>query len=251
MGRSNQGLHRPALEAWVRAAKSMDNPHKRITGLLLPFTGVRVNTLCHIHGPTWFSWVDSETGETNDDDPPKLSVPTSAPCRKNGDRVPCHECEADGEFTTKYDDGRDIPLAETWNNYNRGSHYDFVTEDLGLREECRSYFAITQDDMGNKMIGPQGDGVSVSTINTWVKDIGVEAQIGFERGLVENCRFDQEVPDVKPHDMRGTFIMQLIRNNMQRTKIIKYTGHSRVASLQPYEERVAEETDAREFLDHI
>jgi hypothetical protein len=252
VGRSNKGLHRPALEAWVRASKEQNNPHKRITGLLMPFTGPRVNTICHIYGPTWFSWVDSDTGETNDGDPPKLSIPSSCPCRINLDRsTPCPQCEDDGEFTTKYDDGRDIPLAETWHNFNRGEHHDFVVEDLGLREECRSYFAVTRDDVGNKMIGPKGDGVTHNTINKWLKDIAIDAQIGYERGLVTDARFDEEVPDVIPHDMRGTFIMQLIRNNMQRTKIIKYTGHDHVSSLQPYEERVAQETDAREFLDNI
>jgi hypothetical protein len=228
----------------------MDNPHKRLVGLLMPFTGLRVNTVCHIHGPTWLSWVDSD-GKTNDGDPPKLSVPSSAPCHINGNRTPCPECKDDGEFTTKYDDERDIPLAETWNNFNRGGHNDWVTEDLGLREECRTYFAVTQNDIGNKMIGPQGDGISPKTINKWLKDIAIEAEIGYERGLTTDHRFNKEVPDVTAHDMRGTFIMQLIRNNMQRTKVIKYTGHDHVASLQPYEERVAQETDAREFLDHI
>jgi integrase len=99
------------------------------------------------------------------------------------------------------------------------------------------------------MIG--GDGVCVGTINKWIKDIAIDAEIGLERGLTDDSRFDKKVPDVIPHDMRGTFIMQLIRNNMQRTKVIKYTGHDHVSSLEDYEERVAEETDAREFLDHI
>ena len=217
----------------------------------MPFTGLRANTVCHIHGPTWFSWVDSKTGETNDNDEPKLKVPSIDTCRRNGTTTPCCKCEDEGEFTTKYDDGRTIPLAETWNNWNRGGDYDFVTEDLGLREECRSYFAVTQNDTGQKMIGPQGDGISLNTLNRWIKEIALEAQIGYERGLIEANRFDKEVPDVMPHDMRGTFVMQLIRNNMQRTKLINYTGHDHVSSLQPYEERVAEETPAKEFLDHI
>jgi hypothetical protein len=79
------------------------------------------------------------------------------------------------------------------------------------------------------MIG--GDGVTAGTVNKWVKDIAIDAQIGLERGLTEDARFDEMVPDVYPHDMRGTFIMQLIRNNMQRTKLTKYTGHDHVSSL--------------------
>lgn len=249
MGRSNKGFHRPALQAWVRASKQQTNPDKQITGLLLPFSGLRVDEFCHIHGPTWLSWIDADSKETNDDDPPKLKVSSSGICHKSGTKTPCPSCEDEGEFTTKFDDGRDIPLAETWNNFNRGSHQDYVTQDLGLRKLCKSYFAVTRDDVGNKMIG--GDGVTAGTINKWVKDIAIEAQIGMERGLTEDSRFDEMVPDVYPHDMRGTFIMQLIRNNMQRTKLTKYTGHDHVSSLAEYEERVAEETDAREFLDHI
>lgn len=249
MGRSNKGFHRPALQAWVRASKQQTNPDKQITGLLLPFSGLRVDEFCHIHAPTWLSWIDADSEETNDDDPPKLKVPSSGICHKNGTTTPCPKCEDEGEFTTKFDDGRDIPLAETWNNFNRGSHNDYVTQDLGLRKLCKSYFAVTRDDVGNEMIG--GDGVTAGTVNKWVKDIAIDAQIGLERGLTEDARFDEMVPDVYPHDMRGTFIMQLIRNNMQRTKLTKYTGHDHVSSLEEYEERVAEETDAREFLDHI
>jgi hypothetical protein len=249
MAGSNQGFHRPALEAWVRASKEQSNPDKQVTGLLLPFTGLRVDEFCHIHGPTWFSWIDADSTRTNDDDPPKLKVPSTGVCHKYGNTTPCSDCEDDGEFTTKYDDGRDIPLAEKWNNWNRGSHNDFVTQDLGLRKTCKSYFKVTRDDIGNEMIG--GDGVGPSTVNKWVKEIAIDAQIGLERGLISNSKFDEKVPDVMPHDMRGTFIMQLIRNNMQRTKLIKYTGHDHVSSLEPYEERVADETDAREFLDHI
>ncbi|RJX47524.1 hypothetical protein DP106_14720 [Halonotius pteroides] len=237
------------MQAWVRAAKEQSDPAKQITGLLLPFTGLRVDEFCHIHGPTWFSWIDADTTETNDGEPPKLKVPSRGTCHKDGTTTPCDNCEDEGEFTTKFDDGRDIPITQTWNNFNRGGPNDFVTQDLGLRELCKSYFAVTRDDIGNKMI--RGDGLTENTINKWCKDIAVDAQIGLERGLTEDARFDEQVPDVFPHDMRGTFIMQLIRNNMQRTKLTKYTGHEHVSSLEPYEERVAEETHAREFLDHI
>lgn len=248
-GRSNKGFHRPALDAWVTAAKEQDNRDKQVAGLLLPFSGLRVDEFCHIHGPTWFSWVDADTNETNDGEVPKLKVPDSAPCHYGGDTIPCGECKDDGEFTTKYEDGREIPLITEWKNWNRGEHNEFVVEPLDLRSLCKSYFKITRSDYGNPMIG--GNGVKQNTVNRWLKEIAIDAQIGYERGLVERSRFDEMVPDVMPHDMRGTFIMQLIRNNMQRTKLTKYTGHDHVSSLEPYEERVAQETDAREFLDHL
>lgn len=251
MGGKNEGFHRPALDAWVRACKDLNNIHKKVIGLLLPFTGIRVGTLCHIYGPTWFTWVNAETGETNDGQAPKLKVKNHTTCYRGGDTVPCNYCEKDGEFTTKYDDARKIPLIQTWKNWNRGGEEEYIEEELDLRRLCKDYFAVTPDDYGQKMIGPQGEGISKNTANKWVKEIAVEAQIGLERGTQSHKYFDQAVPQVDPHDLRGTFVMQLIRNNMQRTKLTKYTGHNHVSSLEPYEERVAEETPASEFLDHM
>lgn len=220
-----------------------------MVGLLLPFTGIRNKTLCHIHGPTWFSWTDPDGGRTSDDGPPKLKIPSQGACHRGGDTEPCPYCEDAEQFETKYDDGREIPLIETWNNWNRGEHNSFTTQELDLRGLCKSYFKITPSDYGNTMIA--GDGISKGTVNTWLKEIALKAEIGYERGLTDYGEFSRMVPDVYPHDMRGTFVMQLIRNNMQRTKLIKYTGHDHVSSLQPYEERVSQETDAREFLDNI
>lgn len=253
MGRSNKGLHPPALEAWVRASKNQSNPNKKMVGLMLPFVGMRNDVFCHIHGPTWFSWTDPDTGKTVDGDPPKIKIPGMATCHVNGHTDPCPSCIESGteRFTTKYDDERAIPLAETWENWNRGKSNRSVTEDLGLRSFCKQYFKVTPSDHGKEMVGPKGNGVCSGTVNKWVKEIARDAEIGFERGLIDSSYFDRQVPDVKPHDMRGTFIMQLIRNNMHRTKLIKYTGHAHVDSLAPYEERVAQETDAHEFLAKI
>ena len=247
----NKGFHRPALEAWVEACKRMDNPHKKVVGLLLAFTGVRNNVIGHIHGPTWFTWTDPDSNETNDGEAPKLKVKNHTTCYRNGSSTPCSNCEEDGEFTTKYNDARKIPLIVEWRNWNKGDAHEWELEPLDVRGIVKDYFAVTPDDYGHKMIGPDGTGISNSTVNVWCKEIAQEAQIGLERGTQQHSSFDDPVPKVDPHDLRGTFIMQLIRNNMQRTKIIKYTGHEHVSSLEPYEERVSQETSAREFLDHI
>lgn len=255
--RKTKGLHRGPLEAWVDASKRMDNQDKRITGLLLPFTGVRVNVFTHIYGPDWFNWTDADKRRVKSDDGiPKMKVPDGYPCRKGGHTDPCGDCNdrttnTSNTFGPKGDEGdeREIPLVKTWKNWNQGEgHHDFKEEPLNLRDEVLNYFAVTEDDIGNKMIG--GDGVAVSTVNNWTKDIAEEAALGYERGKIDHSQKGL-VPDVSPHDMRGTFVMQLIRNNMQRTKLTKYTGHDHVASLAPYEDRVADETDDHEFLDKI
>jgi hypothetical protein len=253
MARSNQGLKRGPLDAWVQAAKSMDNPDKRMVGLLMPFTGARVDAICHIHGPTWFNWSDADSDEVKSEDGiAKLKVPDSENfCRKYDDTKPCGDCNIRDHqgFESKYDDEREIPLANTWKNWNKGgAHENYVEEELGLRDFCKSYFKVTENDYGNEMI--DGNGVATSTVGDWLKEIGQVADIGYERGTVIHSTLG-EVPDIKAHDMRGTLVMQLIRNNMQRTKLTKYTGHDHVESLAPYEERVAEETDDREFLDRI
>jgi len=251
MAGKNKGFHPPALEAWVNACKRIDNPHKKVVGLLLAFTGIRNNTIGHIYAPEWFTWTDPENGETNDNEPPKLKVKNHTTCHRNGNINPCGKCEKDGEFTTKYDDARKIPLVETWKNWNQGGVNEFIEEELDLRGLCKDYFAVTEDDFGQTMVGPKSEGLSMTTVNNYCMDIAIEAEIGLERGTTKMEAYDQAVPKVDPHDLRGTFIMQAIRNNMQRTKLIKYTGHEHVSSLEPYEERVAEESHARELLDHL
>lgn len=246
--RSNKGLQRSSLEAWIEASKSQTNRDKKAAGLILPFTGVRVNTYIHIHGPSWFSWTDPENGITKDGDHPKIMIPSSDICTKGDGQSRCTKCQREERerFTTKYDDERGIPLIESWKNWNRGGEHDsYMEEKLDLLGFCKDYFAVTEEDYGYEY--PAG-GITQSTINTWLKQIASDAGLGLERGYVERRAFDEPVPDVVPHDMRGTFIMQLIRNNMQRTKLTKYTGHNHVSSLQPYEMRVAQETDSNEFL---
>lgn len=253
-GEGNKGLKRQALARWVHTCKELQNEDKKMLGLLAPFSGIRATPLLHIHGPTSFNWIDPDSGEVRSDDGiPKVKVFSTIPCHKNGNPgEPCSDCRNNGHLEavpSKYDDEREIPLPETWKNWARGEeHDDYVEEHLGLRSFVKSYFKVTRDDYGKDMIG--GDGISHSTALRWIKEIARKAEIGYERGTVISSQLG-EVPDVHLHDMRGTYVMILIRNEMHRTLLTQYTGHENVASLRPYEKRVREETPAKTYLDHI
>lgn len=258
MGRSNKGLKRGPLRPFIETAKNQSNEDKMLAGLLLPFTGIRVDVFSHLHGPTCFNFVRDDSGdfvpkkESDGTTVPKLKVHSSAPCRKGGNNNPCGDCRKSDRdrFEAKYDHHeREIPLPTTWKDWSGGeTHDDYVEKHLGLPELVKDYFKLDEDDYGNEMVA--GDGVSSNQVRNWIKDIAEEAGIGYERGTVMEAKRGETV-EIHAHDMRGTYIMQLIRNNYHRTKMTAYTGHKHVSSLSPYEKRVAEETDDINYLDHI
>lgn len=258
MGRSNKGLKRTTLRPFVETAKSQSNEDKKLAGLLLPFTGIRSDVFCHLHGPTCFNYERNEDDDLvprrGDDGTriPKLKVHKSAPCRKGDDYKPCGDCRRGDreQFEAKYGHHeREIPLPSTWKDWSEGeTHDDCVEKELGLPELVENYFKLDEDDYGKEMVA--GDGVSQNQVRNWIKDIAEEAGIGYERGTVVEKKRGETV-EIHTHDMRGTYCMVLIRNNYHRTKIISYTGHKHVSSLSPYEKRVAEETDDINYLDHI
>jgi hypothetical protein len=253
-GEGNKGLKRGPLARWVHTCQNLQNEDKKMLGLLAPFTGIRATPLLHIHGPTSLNYTAPDTEEVRSDDGiPKMKVHSTIPCYKDGNPdEPCSDCKNNGHLDgvpTKYNDEREIPLPETWQNWAAGdSHDEYVEEELGLRSFVKSYFKVTEDDYGKEMIG--GDGISHSCALRWIKDIAQRAEIGYERGTIISSELG-EVPDVYLHDMRGTYVMMLIRNDMHRTLLTQYTGHENVSSLEPYEKRVREETPDKRYLDHI
>lgn len=252
MAGKNKGLFKHTFDQWVSTVLELKDPEMQIIGLLLPFTGLRVKEFIHLHGPTWLSW-KGDGSDTAYGDIPVIEVPSRANCFRRGANGPCDMCESNdgGRFETKYDDERTIPLVNSWKNHGATGEEKFVEQELPLRELTKTYFKVSRADVGNELIG--GKGLASTTVNKKLKQIGQKAKLDFERELIEShypC-FDKPIPNIDPHDMRGTFVMQLMRNNMQRTKVIGYTGHDHVSSLAPYEERLAKEIDAKEFLDHI
>lgn len=233
MRRDSHPLIQKSMHLFVKAAEGYDETLVSLVALIGLFTGVRANTLCHIHSD-WFTYDDGDL---------YLKVPNEFPCRKYGTSKPCGDCRArvGDEYSPKTPaaGGRRLKIPEQWHNH-------FVDRNrqqpLSLRDSVEHYFKIEEDDHGYEMF--DGDGISISTANRYVKRIAAEAEIGFLRkpGYIEHSKLGR-VPDVMTHDLRATYCVQLMRNDANPFKAITKTGHNDVDSLKPYIEFAEGEFD--------
>lgn len=232
MRRASAPLEQKPMHQLVETAQDFDDKDKSLPVLIGIFTGIRANSLCHLHS----DWFHHEEGSLY------LRIPNEFPCRKYDTDKMCGDCNArkGDNYSPKTDagGGRRLKIPETWHN-----HYtDQDNHPLDLRRLIEHYFNIGKDDYGNAMI--TGDGISVSTANRYAKEVAEEAEIGF---YLKQGYFDHEelgrVPDVMIHDFRATFCVQLMRNDANPFKSIGKTGHSDVDSLKPYIEFAKGEFD--------
>ncbi|WP_201293965.1 MULTISPECIES: site-specific integrase [Natrialbaceae] len=251
-------LYKSRHVAFVRGAADYPNFDKGLSGVLHVGTGVRPDTIGHVH-TNWFRWKPTRDGEPT----LYLKVPASDPCRKYGTHEPCGDCNmlGHGEFEPKTPagEGREILIDDTWTNPVTKEREYFPLKDM-----VRRYFAHTgthaPDDAmhGEKMIG--GDGVSKGTLNKWYRDIGAYTEISAqfredrlrqeleikdpidnsndrETVQIKNFGTDDkgnEIPDIISHDLRATFCTQLMRTDTNPDKAIKKTGHKTAQSMAPY-----------------
>jgi hypothetical protein len=228
------------MHLFVEAAESMDDPLKSLVALFLTFTGVRADTLCHLHS-SWFGY---------DEGALKIKIPAEDSCTKTpGDDI-CGRCREKGKdgFSPKTGagEGRTLKIPESWHNrYTDESGQ----QPLDLRERIEHHFAI-DGGPGHDVI--DGDGLSPKTPNTYVKEIATDADIGFLRptGYTSHNRLGR-VPDIVPHDLRGTYCVQLARNDANPWKMCKKTGHSDIESLKPYIQFAEQEFDGDFEEEHI
>lgn len=241
-------LYKTRHAAFVEAIQEADNPGKSIASHLAVGTGSRGNTICHTRS-SWF--VYNETGDLY------YRVPGSDACYKYGNTSPCGDCRRydheEYEPKTPAGEGRRILLTNTWTNpVTKEEEY------FGLRDAVESYFAISDPrapdgvQHGHEMI--DGDGISLGTLNKWIRDIGALSTISKdlrEDRLRDEITIDEdreqeqivdfgtdadgdEIPDLTSHDMRATFATHLMRNNVPRTKAVTKTGHKNPDAMQPY-----------------
>lgn len=253
------------------------DPHKGIATHLALGTGVRNDTVGHTH-ESWFDYMpDEETGELE----LYLIVPSKDECRKdtNSEDGICGQCKQSHGDLNKYtpktpkSSGRKLQIPNRWYN-----HYTNQHEYFGLRDRVEDYFDLSADDAPDSargvydMIQAQGrDGVSVSTVGLWVRDVCAKAGINAHRrrsrledevepgngetaaDRIRDFGTDNEgnkIPDMIPHDFRASYCTQLCRtkpdeDNPDLIAIKGKTGHKRTSTLERYVNFAANEVSVR------
>lgn len=253
-------LYKTRMVAFVEGIDRVDNPDKALASHLQIGTGPRADTICHTHS-SWFGY---------EDDSLYYYIPKHDVCRKYSTTDPCGDCNSRGhseyEPKTPAAEGRRLLISNEWTNpVTKQREY------FGLRDRVEQFFAIDdpqappQTQIGNKMIG--GDGISVDTLNSWIRDVGSVSSISSplredwireavtleesDRETEPIKQFGQdehgnEIPDLISHDMRASYITQLMRNDVSRSKAINKTGHRVPESMNPYIKFAEKEIDSEE-----
>lgn len=244
--RENEPLRMKPMHLFVQAAESMEEPLKKITALFLTFTGVRNGTFGHLHR----SWFTRDEGKLYVEIPEQDPVEGEGTCRKAESGERCGWCRKQDKwrFSPKSLAAEDRTLLITEDWYN---HYKEERQEHSLRDSVEDYFQIDDDGVGHDMIGKNG--LSIGTVNTYVKEVAAESEsLGLHRKTgYTNYKRLGKVPDVDAHDLRGTFCTQLLRNGLNRDIAITRTGHAYTENLAPYAEVEKEEYQGDPLADYI
>lgn len=258
-------LFKSRMVAFVEGINRIDDPDKAVAVHLQLGTGPRADTIGHTHS-SWFRYEDGSL---------YYHIPSRDACRKYGNTDPCGDCNhrehSEYEPKTPAGEGRRLLISNEWTSPVTGER-----EYFGLRDRVESYFDIddpqapAQARYGNEMIN--GDGISVGTLNDWVRDVGAISSISSalredwireavtledpdnpesDRSTEPITQFGQdkygnEIPDLISHDMRASYITQLMRNDVSRSKAINKTGHKVPESMNPYVKFAEKEIDSEE-----
>jgi hypothetical protein len=258
-------LYKSRHVAFVEAIQDSDDSDRAMASHLTVGIGARNYTIGHTH-KSWFKY--DEGGAL------WYKIPDTDPCRKGGDTSLCCDCSRYGhqyEPKTPAGEGRRILIPNEWTNPVTGEK-----EYFGLRDAVESYFALNGPrspnglQHGNDMLG--GDGISIGTLNTWIRDIAAQSAISAdlrerwirdaitiedpeddsndrEKEQIKDWGTDSEgneIPDLFAHDLRATYCTQLMRNDVPRTKAINKTGHKVPESMNPYVKFAEQEIDEHE-----
>lgn len=270
--RSVVPLFKSRHAALVEGIHEADDPDKAITTHLAIGLGIRVNTLTHTHEGR-FEYGDPAMGE---EDALYYRVPKSEPCKKYGNTEPCGDCTDLGHteygVKTPAGEGRRLLCHNEWTNPVTGEE-----EYFGLQDACESYFALSgprvDNDLrhGHEMI--DGNGVSSNAAVDWIREIAAKSAVAKDlredwirecidveevdpdnpekrdREQIRDFGTDEEgngIPDIFTHDLRASYITQLMRNDVPRDKAINKTGHKEPDSMSPYVRFSEKEIDSAE-----
>jgi hypothetical protein len=274
-------LNRTRHIALVEGIHNADDADKAMATHLSVGTGPRGDTIGHTH-EDWFLYEEGDL---------YYKIPNKERCRKTSTigSGPCGECTANDR---QHDDfipktpagqGRRIMITNDWTNpVTKEKEY------FGLRDRVEDYFALSDNgapdgcEFGHEMLqSSMGGGVSVGTLNDWIRDIAakstISARLRAERlneELTPDYYYDDDgkkdgvkrtvkekiadngkdgngnrIPDITSHDLRATFCTQLMRNNFNKFKARRWTGHKNIEALEKYVTFADGEGDAGEFKD--
>lgn len=191
----------------------MEKPEKKLICKLLVFTGLRNQAVSHLSK----GWVEDGMNGM------QIRVPRESVCNiGESESGACSTCsKRGGVWVPKTDSGsRLVPVVGEWHD-----HYNDVRKPTGLPDLLNWYF--TENDVV---------GGSKKLINRAVKRAALHGGLHNEqsRGFVEMSDMDEPVPDVMPHDLRGSWACQCIRSDINKFRIRDWGGWADVSMLNKY-----------------
>lgn len=274
-------LNRSRHIALVEGIHTADDASKAMATHLSVGTGPRGDTIGHTH-EDWFLYEEGDL---------YYKIPNKERCRKTSTMGsgPCTRCTSNNrehdDFIPKTPSGqgRRILISNNWTNpVTKEKEY------FGLRDRVENYFGLSSNaapdgaEYGHNMIqSSMGDGVGLTTLNDWIRDIAAQSTIsaklraerlneelepdyyydddgkkdGIKRTVEEQIadngkdKNGNKIPDITSHDLRATFCTQLMRNNFNKFKARRMTGHKNIESLETYVNFADAEVDAGELED--
>lgn len=222
MERDANPLSPRPMSRFVEAAQNLEKEVKRVTILLLTFTGMRPNTCCHLHAD-WLFYDDQ--GRLT------IDVPAEFRCPKNGPNEVCGDCSSLGkdQYTPKTEAAaqRHLTIPGTWYDF-----YEDEEKELDLQRDLEHYLDLN-DGVGNDYIQ-----ATKGTVVKYTCEAADNAEIGPYRDTGYKTHRDLgRVPDVFGHDLRATFGTQAYRGaerSASQMQIAKKMGHADVSTTNKY-----------------
>lgn len=223
MERDANPLSPRPMSRFVEATQQLEKEIKRITVLVMTFTGIRPHTCCHLHAD-WLFY--------DDDGRLAIDVPAKYECPKNSPDEVCGDCSSLGKDVvqspkTQAAAERQLTIPQTWYDYAEDEE-----KELTLQEQMEHYFDLG-DGVGNDYIK-----ATKGTLVTYCCEAAKKGEIGPYRDTGYKTHRDLgRVPDVFSHDLRATFGTQAYRGaerSASQMQIAKKMGHADVETTNKY-----------------
>lgn len=211
MGRREQlPLTSRGLAKFVDGIEKLEKPKSKLICKLLVFTGLRNQTVGHLSK----EWVEDGMNGM------QIRVPRKSECRIGKGVGSCADCDGDMWVPKSEAGARVVPVMGEWTD-----HYNGVKRSSGLPDLLNWYF--TENDVV---------GGSRNAINRVVKRAALHGGLHNEqgRGFVEMHDLSEPVPDVMPHDLRGSWACQCIRSDINKFRVRDWGGWADVSMLNKY-----------------